>query len=67
MNNFIDYLKKDKIIETFISQEINKQYHKDFLIKIIDDLEQSQNLIHSSSESNNYISKPSPNEMAPQR
>ena len=56
MLNFIDYLKKDNIIETLISQEINKQSHKDFLKKIIDNIEKSQNLIQSSSESINYKS-----------
>ncbi|MFX1322617.1 MAG: N-6 DNA methylase [Promethearchaeota archaeon] len=52
MNNFLDYLKKDNIIETLISQEINKEFHKDFLKKILDNIEKSQNLIQSSSELN---------------
>ncbi|MFX0041496.1 MAG: N-6 DNA methylase [Candidatus Hodarchaeota archaeon] len=56
MSNFIDFLKKDNIIETLISQEITKKFHKVFLKKVIDNIEKSRKIIQNSSDSNNYYS-----------
>ncbi|MFX1411339.1 MAG: N-6 DNA methylase [Promethearchaeota archaeon] len=57
MNDFIDYLKNNNIIEKLVSQEFYKQLDKDFLKKVVDKIEKSQNLVQNSSGTTFYKSK----------
>lgn len=52
MNNFIAYLKKDHIIETLISQEIDLSLHRDLIKKMVVNIEKSQNLIQNRPNAN---------------